>query len=415
MATPIKRIEKDFLLKALFDDNIPVTYLFNREEYILTMVKPPDHQVYFKPDRPIEGFNGKNGKMDIMFLYWDQMIKFSIGNVKIKEGIIIADLPELLFKNLDRAFARVALPKNLKISFVFQGERYALSYPVVPSYEPVELIESMKSFDPKNLPGLIQKLGLWIAGVADSHKLFILKDGDTKLRRLEERIIAETGKVLYIPSTQTGLPKIDPYPQGKIITGGLFLQYLEHNGANPQTLEETLDRFLKLKIKNQLLSEVWVPIIFQQYVIGYIHAWTKEGGCPPLDYRAIDTIYQFTKIIAFSLKSRGYFESRRIKNEPFEGKIIDISASGLLFAYPHSFLASGLRPDCEVLVKLETPNRTVETQARIVRRFTLNSVSVVYIACQFLNMDPEDIRFLFEFIYGKPFSGTEATFLAGQV
>jgi hypothetical protein len=412
MATPIKRIEKDFLLKTLYDNKTLVTYLFNREEYTLTLVKQPNHELYFKPDRPIEGLRPKD-KMDLMFMYWGQMIKFSIENVKVKEGIIIAENPDSLFKDLDRSFARVALPENLKISFVFQGERYALGYPVISNYEPVELLESMKVVDPKDLPGLIKKLAHEVKGVADGHKVFIFKG--EKPRKVEERIICETGKIFYIPSTKTGLPETDPYPQGRIITGDAFLHYLEDNGVNPRALEETLDRFLKLKIKENILSDLWVPIIFQQYVIGYIHIWTNTGGCPPLDYKAIETVYQFMKIIAFSLKAQGLFESRRIKNEPFEGAIIDISASGLLAAYPPSSLAAALHPDCELAVTIETPNRTVKTNARIVRRFTLHSAAQIYIGCQFLDMDPEDIRFLFEFIYGKPFSGDEENFLKGRV
>jgi hypothetical protein len=30
-------------------------------------------------------------------------------------------------------------------------------------------------------------------------------------------------------------------------------------------------------------------------------------------------------------------------------------------------------------------------------------------------MAPEDLRFLFEFIYGKPFTDSDAAFLTGQV
>jgi hypothetical protein len=36
MATPIKRIEKDFLLKALYDEQIPVMYIKGQTQYVLT-------------------------------------------------------------------------------------------------------------------------------------------------------------------------------------------------------------------------------------------------------------------------------------------------------------------------------------------------------------------------------------------
>jgi hypothetical protein len=102
-----------------------------------------------------------------------------------------------------------------------------------------------------------------------------------------------------------------------------------------------------------------------------------------------------------------------MRNEPFEGKVIDISASGLLFAYPHSPLSTALLADTELSVKLIAPRRAINANAKIVRRYRDNSQG--YFGCRFLDMAPEDLRFLFEFIYGKPFTDTDASFLSGQV
>jgi c-di-GMP-binding flagellar brake protein YcgR len=148
-------------------------------------------------------------------------------------------------------------------------------------------------------------------------------------------------------------------------------------------------------------------------VIGYIHIWIGRERKPPFDYGVIDTLYQFAKILANSLKLNGYFESGKLRNDPFDGRIIDISASGLLFSYPNSVLASTLLPDNELSVILRTPRRTVRAKARIVRRYKDNIQG--YFGCRFLDMEPEDLRFLFEYIYGKPFTDTDAAFLTGQV
>jgi c-di-GMP-binding flagellar brake protein YcgR len=148
-------------------------------------------------------------------------------------------------------------------------------------------------------------------------------------------------------------------------------------------------------------------------VVGYIHIWINKEGKLPFDYGVIDTLYQFAKILAHSLKVNGYFETGKLKNEPFEGKVIDISASGLLFSYPISSLSTALLPDSELSVKLAAPRRTVSTNARIVRRY--KDTTQGYFGCRFLDMEPENLRFLFEYIYGKPFTDTDATFLSGQV
>jgi c-di-GMP-binding flagellar brake protein YcgR len=133
----------------------------------------------------------------------------------------------------------------------------------------------------------------------------------------------------------------------------------------------------------------------------------------PFDFSVIDSMYQFSKILAYSLKINGYFEAGKLKNDPFEGKIIDISASGLLFACPHSSFASTLMPDSELSVRLKTPRRTVNARAKIVRRYKDSSQG--YFGCRFLDMEPEDLRFLFEYIYGRQFTDKDAAFFSGQV
>jgi hypothetical protein len=70
-------------------------------------------------------------------------------------------------------------------------------------------------------------------------------------------------------------------------------------------------------------------------------------------------------------------------------------------------------PDSMLSVKLKTERRTVATKAKIVRRYKDSSQH--YFGCRFIEMEPEDLRFLFEYIYGKPFTDKDAAFLTGQV
>jgi len=127
----------------------------------------------------------------------------------------------------------------------------------------------------------------------------------------------------------------------------------------------------------------------------------------------IDNMIQYSKGLAYSLKLNGYFEAGKLKNDPFEGKIVDISGSGLLFTYPSSPLATILMPENELTVKIRTLNRAINTKAKIVRRYKDNTQG--YFGCRFMEMEPEDLRFLFEYIYGKTFSDEDAAFLSGQV
>ena len=410
MATAIKRIEKDFLLKILYDEKIPVIYIKGQTQYILTVEKPTKGQMFFKADRPIEGLKVRK-KIDLMFDYRGQVVIFAVEVSDFKEEHIITLEPEFLYKNLDRSFSRVSNPPDLHVQFSFLGDRYTLSYPKAAEYERESPPELFRTMDPKNLSGLIEEMAVWVKNYASGYKLVIFKD--VKPSSTEERLLAETGKTIYLPSTDGYLPYEDPSPKKRLITQDMFKRYLESTGVDLKFMDDAYSRFIEQKKKSGILSDLWVPLLFHEYVLGYIHIWINKTGIAPFTSGVIDQLYQFAKILAYSLKVNGYFEAGKLKNDPFEGKIIDISASGLLFAYPLSTFASLLMPESELSVRLKTERRTVNAKARIVRRYKDNIQG--YFGCRFMDMAPEDLRFLFEYIYGRPFTDKEATFLSGQV
>jgi hypothetical protein len=339
------------------------------------------------------------------------VIHFSVEIISVKHNHIVAVAPESLYKNLDRSFSRINIPEDLQVQFIFLGDRYSLPYHKVSEYESGDIGEGMPKVDPKNLTAITAHLAAWSNGRASGYTFVLFKDAEPASP--EERIVSETGKTLFLPSTREHFPKTDPYPQKRLITEDLFRRYVESTGVNLASMDETVNRFIKGKNDQGILSDAWVPVFFQEYVIGYIHIWIDKEGKPPFDNNVIDTLYQYAKLLAFALKENGRFDSARIRNEPFAGKILDISAAGLLFGYPNSALSSALLLDCELAVKLTVPKRTIKANAKIVRHYKDHAQG--YFGCRFLDMAPEDMRFLFEYIYGKPFTNADASFIVGQV
>ena len=410
MATPIKRIEKEFLLKVLYDEKIPILYLRDRSEFVFTVTKSTKEEITYKSNRPVTGLKAKK-KIDLIFDYRGQVISFAVEVFTIKDDIITSSIPESLYKNLDRSYSRVQTPSDLSVHITFLGDRYSLPYPKVREYSHCELNDYMLSLDPVNLSNLIDQMAAWIKGFANGYKLVIFKD--QKPVATEELLLAETGKAFYLPSTYGPLPSEDPYPKGRLITEEIFKRYLESTGVDMAFVDEACDRFIKTKLDSGIFSDLWVPILFQEYIIGYIHIWVNSQGKLPFDYTVIDTLYQYGMVLANSLEINGYFEDGKIKNESFEGKIMDISASGLLFVNPNNTSSAYLMPNIELAIKLITPKRKVNTNARIVRKFKDSAQG--YFGVRFLDMAPEDMRFLFEYIYGKTFNDENSGFITGQV
>jgi hypothetical protein len=410
MATAIQRIEKDFLLKMSYDERLPVIYLHNRKEYIFTVERPIQKKIYLKSEHPVAGLKPFK-KMNLMFNYQGRLISFSVKIISVEDTMVVTDVPEFLFRNLVRSYSRVAAPTDIQVQINFLGDRYSLNYPKLSEYEPMDSGNFMRQIDPKNFSGLVLQLAQWIKTISAGYKLVIFKD--VKPAALEEQLLAKTGKTLYLPSTLSTLPQTDPFPQKRLITEEIFLRHLESTGVGGKQQQETLNRFIKTKFDSGILSDMWVPIVFQEYIIGYIHIWINKEGAPPFTFSTIEILYQFASVFSFSLKLNGYFEAGKVKNTFLDGTVIDISASGLLFAYPPSALFTSLLPDSELMIKITTPNRFVQCNAKIVRLYKDSAMG--YFGCRFQDMAPEDVRFLFECIYGKPLTDSDADFLAGQV
>jgi c-di-GMP-binding flagellar brake protein YcgR len=413
MATPVGRIEKEFLFTAIYEEKIPIMYIKDRVEYLLNLDGPAGEELVFRTETPLSKLKPRS-KLPCKFNYRGQVIDFTAEVIGQKEELIYCRSPEKLYKNLDRNYLRVDTPSDIKILFTFRGDRYNLSFPKVSEYESISANDLAKNIDTSNLSGIIKQIAGMLSNFADGYKIINFKD--KKPETLEEKIVSETGKTLFIPSTAGFLPKTDPYPKKRIITEELFHRYLETNGIGTKFLEENTERIIKNKFKDGIFSDAWVPILFHEYVIGYIHIWIDKQGKLPFDFSLLDNVYQYAKVLAFGLKENGYFEYGKVENQPFEGKVLDISASGLLFAYPlGSNVLATLLIDSELTVTIETPKRSINVLAKVVRRFKDKNAG--YSGCRFMNLVPEDVRFLYEHLYGKQIDKTDAdsAFLSGQV
>jgi hypothetical protein len=414
MAVTMKGAEKYFYLNTLMDHRVPVRFRFRRREYTLTLLNTQKGRLYLEADKPVRDLPCCY-RMDLVFEYHGKVIQFvAEAESVIRNSVIVARDVDTFLKGLGRSFARVSPPADLQVAFAYQGERYDLDFPRLYAWEPVT--EPRQFMADRGIEGSgdpIQELDSWAGEVADGYKaVFFTKE---KPGTLEERLVAETGRVLYLVSPEAGLVKEDPYPERRMITGDLFLRTLERLGFDAGRVGGVLDSFIKAKGKAGIVSEAWVPIRFQEYVLGYISLWTVPGGKPPLDTKMVETAMEFSKYIAWALQAGGRFESRKIEGEPVDGTVLNISASGGLLGIPLSYSGLPLQPGAEVEATLTTPQRTIHVGVRIVWRFSSGSAGGIGLGCRFIDMSPEDLRFLFEYLYEKPFSEAEESLLAGHV
>jgi hypothetical protein len=354
-----------------------------------------------------------------MFNYKGLLISFTVEVESINESVITVTVPDVLYKSLNRSNARVAVPPELGIRLMSLDDRYSLPFPKAPKFEAVDESAILPNIDPKNFNAIIEHLAAAVNKCADGYKLTYFS-ATVAPETTEERLISENGTILFIPSFNEEFPVIKPEQQNIMISAELFKRYFESIGVASAFLNQQLEQYLKDKYAEKIASAVWVPLLFCEYVVGYIYAWKKESDTDEenrkdnvLDPAFVEKLRHYARCLILSLRDREYFEAGRTKDRVINGKVVDISASGLRFVVPNSFIFLTLQPDTEIAVRLYTSDHTIDTKIKVRRRY--KEGRLVNIGCSFMDMAPDDAKFLFDFIYGQPADDTSKEFHAGNV
>jgi len=95
----------------------------------------------------------------------------------------------------------------------------------------------------------------------------------------------------------------------------------------------------------------------------------------------------------------------------FSLQVIDVSAGGLLFACKDPRLKQALKEDLDVSLRLKARKRSLDATGTIRRHFA--GTGDAFFGIEFSMMAPEDFRFLFEYLYGRPFTDEDSDSVEG--
>ncbi|HUI71175.1 MAG TPA: PilZ domain-containing protein, partial [Spirochaetia bacterium] len=143
------------------------------------------------------------------------------------------------------------------------------------------------------------------------------------------------------------------------------------------------------------------PVLYNEYVVGYLHLWNTMEHKSRIGKDMVEYAWQFARMLCYSLVTNGYFKAENASERRYEAPIIDMSASGLLFAHTSADLVRDLLVHTDLDLTMRIGRRAFKVGARVRRKF--HDAENSYFGVLFLKIDPGDFAFLFEYLYGKPF------------
>jgi hypothetical protein len=312
---------------------------------------------------------------------------------------VVVQQPPGVYKNLQRKYERVKLQGSIDVSFSLHGTKVELNFPKSDRFSPVEPPEEDVTFDPRRIQEVVKTFRAKMETLTTDNKIVMLRD--RMPRSWEEKTIVRLGKSLWIPSTAEDFPSRDPFPDERVITKSELIALEEAAGSAAYVVTSKLGNILYEKTKKEIVSDLWCPVLYNEYVVGYIHVWNTAARRERISRDLIEFVQQFAKVLCYSLVTNGYFKVENSTERRYEAPIIDLSASGLLFAHTSAELVKELlvHTDLDLTMRLDT--RTMPVGSRIMRKF--RDAESTYFGVLFLKLEQEDFQFLFHFLYGKEF------------
>ncbi|MCL1817852.1 MAG: PilZ domain-containing protein, partial [Spirochaetaceae bacterium] len=215
----------------------------------------------------------------------------------------------------------------------------------------------------------------------------------------EEKLIASTGKTfLYPQSISKHIPEKDLILSPRVLSQEEIILAQKNQGVELFRIIDIINKTDKDKSTKNILHELYSPILYRNYVVGYLYMVSFKDGGQKFSQKIIDFVFQFESLLIHSLRVNGYFKGEPVKEKVDIAEVVDISASGLQFALPLKQFDKELLLYKDINFDLIMGARELKIGGRIMRKF--NDHGRLYICVMFLDIKDEDRYFLMEALYG---------------
>ncbi|PKL25521.1 MAG: hypothetical protein CVV47_05560 [Spirochaetae bacterium HGW-Spirochaetae-3] len=347
--------------------------------------------------------------VSVFLSYQSQRVTFPGKVKKISGGELVIGLPEQLIKAPQRKAVRVPPPKDMRLEFFLQNERIRIDCPESSEYAELEMPALSVGFDTGTISGLLESFKEK-ASTMYARSGIVMFNKNRRPESVEERLISEIGRTLLVPSTNSPLPAADPYPDGRIITQSMADAF---EGPTVFLEGSALERSRAEKTAAGIVSELYCPILYYQYVVGYVYLMNDEERKTCLDYRTVDFAWEFSHILAYSLKVNNYFKlDDDYVADPYKPQVVDLSAGGCLLSMPKSTFKVKLQSGSvlDINISRDDAADSVTMKGRVARKF--DDRDNEYYGVAFLNAEQDALVELRKSLYADDssrFACDEAT------
>jgi len=404
VGTGMSRIEQEFILSAVQEKAIPVQVHGTRQEAGGRIQSVSETEVVIELDAPMK--TGREERLRVFFSYFGHVMTFLARVRSIEDTRLAVAYPKGIYKNLQRKYERVPPPAGTCVYFILENEQMELNFPKSEEYNPADKPEYSDKFNPESLGRLVATFRESVVGRCTESRITMFRDRAPS--GFEEEVMARTGRMVVIPASDTVLSELETKMAERVVSRAALVR--ERAEAGLDLGGRSFAAIQQEKRTNGIFAELYCPILFRQYVVGCVYLVSSDRA-KEIDADLVEYVSQFSQVLAYSLSINNYFKGADIVAERYDAEIVNLSASGMLFTHDAPTLKETLVIYADLPLVLEVGQRKISLATRIMRKY--EDAKTCYYGVQFLDIKPEDFRFLFDFVYGKIFTKEESELWEG--
>ncbi len=401
MAARIERVEREFIIFTAAEGKTVARIQAQGRTIACAMESADRSLVRFTPKDGEAAVFKTWEKVSVYFDFRGQAFVFESTIRKSGHQSLEIAYPESMYRGMSRKWPRVRPPRDLSLDLILPDGGLDLSCPVSREYTEVDLPESRGGLKADSLGHLIESFKAKAEELTDENHVIMFKEGRGP-QDLGEQIVSNYGRALFIPSVLSGLPLVDPYPEGRVITKARLEDFTDDFGLSSSA---RLGAFLDEKGLSGMEAALWCPVRYYRYTIGVVYLAKNRDSKRPFDFRMLDFAWDFSRLLAWFLKSYGYFDGGKPESAPRRGAIVDASPTGILVG-----LGAGqprFKAGSRINLLLGIGASRHACIGRVVRHFEEDGRS--YYGLVMENLDPAAMTLLSQGLYGA-----EAALVGGQ-
>lgn len=396
MAIEISRIEREFIIKFMNESKGHVELVRGGHKAAAILENIVKGWTFRVTEGSISGRDLEQS-VDVFFFFKGTRITCRSKVIEDRGPVLLLEDTQRLYRDLTRSYERIRPEEEIKVSLLLGTTTLKLDFPQYVGVNESEPPEVNIKFDAAKISDLLRGFRDKAKSFANEHKIIMFRERIPQ--QIVEHLVAWSGKILMLPVSDSNSPfKRREEDRKDILQEHDIQSIIKSSGKDTILLNNELSNHVDGMFQKKIWHELYVPILYRQYVIGYIYLLRSEGQVSQFSPSVIEFVRQFSRILAYSLAANNYFQAIPSEDSFEKSELVDISGSGLLFSMPLTGPSIDLLSDIDL--KLYIKQRVISLQGRVMRRF--QETGRIFIGIKFLEISEEDLDFLFNSLYGSP-------------